>query len=108
MPSDVMEIMSPLPLAGRHIALGVTGSISAYKAADLASKLRQSGATVEVVMTPAATRFIAPLTFQSLTGRAVVIDMFAAEEAEAHVEVARRADAPRRDSHPTARPARRR
>jgi phosphopantothenoylcysteine decarboxylase/phosphopantothenate--cysteine ligase len=88
-----MEILNPLPLAGRHVALGVTGSISAYKAADLASKLRQAGATVEVVMTPAATKFIAPLTFQSLTGRPVVVDMFATAEAEAHVEVARRADA---------------
>jgi len=83
----------PLPLSGKHIALGVTGSISCYKAADIASKLRQAGATVEVVMTPAATKFIAPLTFQSLTGRPVVVDMFAAAEAEAHVEVARRADA---------------
>ena len=81
------------PLAGRRIALGITGSIAAYKAADLASKLRQAGAEVEVVMTPAATRFITPLTLQSLTGRPVVVDMFAAAEAEAHVEVARRADA---------------
>jgi phosphopantothenoylcysteine decarboxylase/phosphopantothenate--cysteine ligase len=82
-----------LPLDGRHIVLGVTGSIASYKAADFASKLRQAGATVEVVMTPAATQFITPLTFQSLTGREVVVDMFAAAEAEAHVEVARRADA---------------
>jgi len=82
-----------LPLQGRHIVLGVTGSISCYKAADLASKLRQAGAAVEVVMTPAATRFIAPLTFKSLTGRDVVVDMFDAAETEAHVEVARRADA---------------
>lgn len=83
----------PLPLSGKHVVLGVTGSISAYKSADTASKLRQAGATVEVVMTPAATKFITPLTFQSLTGRAVVVDMFTAAEAEAHVEVARRADA---------------
>jgi phosphopantothenoylcysteine decarboxylase/phosphopantothenate--cysteine ligase len=82
-----------LPLTGRHVVLGVTGSIAAFKAADLASKLRQLGAAVEVVMTPAATKFIAPLTFQSLTARPVVVDMFAAEEAEAHVEVSRRADA---------------
>jgi phosphopantothenoylcysteine decarboxylase/phosphopantothenate--cysteine ligase len=82
-----------LPLQGRHIVLGVTGSISCYKAADLASKLRQAGAAVEVVMTPAATRFIAPLTFKSLTGRDVVVDMFDAAETEAHVEVARRAHA---------------
>lgn len=83
----------PLPLSGKHVVLGVTGSISAYKSADTASKLRQAGATVEVVMTPAATKFITPLTFQSLTGRAVVVNMFTAAEAEAHVEVARRADA---------------
>ncbi|MCK9520010.1 MAG: bifunctional phosphopantothenoylcysteine decarboxylase/phosphopantothenate--cysteine ligase CoaBC [Dehalococcoidia bacterium] len=82
-----------LPLSGQRIVLGVTGSISAYKAADLASKLRQAGAELEVVMTPAAVQFIAPLTFQSLTGRDVVVDMFSAREAEAHVEVARRADA---------------
>lgn len=82
-----------LPLTHRRIVLGVTGSISAYKAADLASKLRQAGADVEVVMTPAATRFITPLTFKSLTGRDVVVDMFEAAEIEAHVEVARRADA---------------
>jgi phosphopantothenoylcysteine decarboxylase/phosphopantothenate--cysteine ligase len=82
-----------LPLSGRRIALGVTGSIAAFKTADLASKLRQAGAEVEVVMTPAATQFITPLTFQSLTGRPVVVDMFAAAEAEAHIEVARRADA---------------
>jgi len=84
---------SRLPLEGKHVVLGVTGSISAYKAADIASKLRQAGALVEVVMTPAATKFITPLTFQSLTGRAVVVDMFTTAEAEAHVEVARRADA---------------
>ncbi len=82
-----------LALSGRHIVLGVTGSIAAFKAADLASKLRQLGASVEVIMTPAATRFITPLTFQSLTARPVVVDMFVADEAEAHVEVSRRADA---------------
>ena len=81
------------PLEGRRIALGVTGSISAYKAADLASKLRQAGADVETLMTEAGTRFIAPLTFQSLTGREALVDMFTTAEAEAHVEVARRIDA---------------
>lgn len=88
------RIVNPdLPLSGRHVVLGVTGSISAYKAADLCSKLRQAGAEVEVIMTPAATQFVTPLTFQSLTAHDVVVDMFAAREAEAHVEVARRADA---------------
>ncbi|MBI5949685.1 MAG: bifunctional phosphopantothenoylcysteine decarboxylase/phosphopantothenate--cysteine ligase CoaBC [Chloroflexi bacterium] len=81
------------PLAGKRVVLGVTGSIAAYKAADLCSKLRQAGATVEVVMTAAAAQFVTPLTFQSLTANAVVSDMFLAAEAEAHVEVARRADA---------------
>ncbi|MFN0095056.1 MAG: bifunctional phosphopantothenoylcysteine decarboxylase/phosphopantothenate--cysteine ligase CoaBC [Dehalococcoidia bacterium] len=80
------------PLDGRHVVLGVTGSIAAFKAADLCSKLRQAGATVEVVMTPAAAQFVTPLTFQSLSGRPVVVDMFTATEPEAHVEVARRAD----------------
>jgi len=93
MSSDDTARPRNLPLEGRRIALGVTGSIAAYKAADLCSKLRQAGATVEVVMTPAATQFVTPLTFQSLTGLPVVVDMFAAGEAEAHVEVGRRADA---------------
>jgi phosphopantothenoylcysteine decarboxylase/phosphopantothenate--cysteine ligase len=88
-----MTTLERLPLEGRRIALGVTGSIAAYKAADICSKLRQAGAAVEVVMTPAAAKFVAPLTFQSLSGREVVVDMFAATEPEAHVEVARRADA---------------
>lgn len=56
-------------LAGKHILLGVTGSIAAYKAADLASKLTQSGAQVDVILTAAAEKFITPLTFQSVTGR---------------------------------------
>src|SRR5689334_16042426 len=85
--------MNDFPLAGKHVALGVSGSISAYKAADLASNLRQAGATVEVVMTPAATQFITPLTFPSVAGRSVVVCMCSAAEAAAHVEVARLADA---------------
>ncbi|HJP40211.1 MAG TPA: bifunctional phosphopantothenoylcysteine decarboxylase/phosphopantothenate--cysteine ligase CoaBC [Dehalococcoidia bacterium] len=81
------------PLAGRHIVLGVSGTINKNNAADLCSKLRQAGAEVEVVMTSAATNFVGPATFQSLSGRPVVADMFEAAEPEAHVEVARRADA---------------
>lgn len=56
-------------LSGKHILLGVTGSIAAYKAADLASKLTQAGAQVDVLLTAAAERFVTPLTFQSVTGR---------------------------------------
>lgn len=77
-----------------RIVLGVTGGIAAYKAADLASKLVQAGAQVDVVMTEAATRFVAPLTFQALTGRPVHVDMFRAiDQAEmAHLSLAARAD----------------
>ncbi len=63
-------------LTGKTVVLGVTGGIAAYKAADLASKLVQSGAKVEVIMTQSATEFINPLTFRGLTGRRVTIDMF--------------------------------
>ncbi len=63
-------------LAGKKIVLGVTGSIAAYKAAMLASALTQAGAQVDVIMTDAATRLVAPLTFQSLTKRPVHTDMF--------------------------------
>ncbi len=63
-------------LTGKTVVLGVTGGIAAYKAADLASKLVQSGAKVEVVMTESATEFVSPLTFRGLTGRRVTIDMF--------------------------------
>lgn len=81
-------------LTGRNVVLGVSGSIAVYKAADLASKLTQAGALVDVVMTPEATRFISPLTFQGLTGRPAYSDMFdsASGAAELHVELARRAD----------------
>jgi len=63
-------------LANKTIVLGITGSVAAYKAADIASKLTQAGAKVEVVMTEPATRFITPLTLRSITHGAVVTDMF--------------------------------
>jgi phosphopantothenoylcysteine decarboxylase/phosphopantothenate--cysteine ligase len=63
-------------LTDKTIVLGITGSIAAYKAADIASRLTKEGARVEVVMTEAATWFIAPLTLSSITGRGVVTDMF--------------------------------
>ena len=85
----------PDPLVGKHVILGVTGSIAAYKAADLASKLTQAGAHVDVLLTESATKFVTPLTFRSLTHRAVVTDLFDADSPEAieHVALARRADA---------------
>ena len=63
-------------LQGKNIVLGVTGSIAAYKAADVASKLTQQGARVDVILTPAAIEFVTPLTFRSVTGRPVTSDMF--------------------------------
>ena len=63
-------------MKGREIVVGVSGSIAAYKAADVVSKLVQRGAGVTVVMTRAATHFVGPLTFQTLTRRRVFSDQF--------------------------------
>jgi phosphopantothenoylcysteine decarboxylase/phosphopantothenate--cysteine ligase len=83
-----------LPLESRRILLGVTGSIACYKAADLASKLTQLGAQVDVVLTAAATQFIAPLTFQSLTGRRAYVDqdLWGPEGHVLHVKLGKDAD----------------
>jgi phosphopantothenoylcysteine decarboxylase / phosphopantothenate---cysteine ligase len=62
------------PFEDRHILLGVTGSIAAYKAVELASQLTQGGAWVDVILTQAATQFVTPLTFQSVTGRRAYTD----------------------------------
>ncbi len=62
------------PIQHKTILLGVTGSIAAYKAAELASKLHQAGAKVDVILTAGAERFISPLTFQSVTGRKAYTD----------------------------------
>jgi len=61
-------------LSQKRITLGVTGSIAAYKAADLASKLTQAGAQVDVILTAAAEKFVSTLTFQSVTGRRAYTD----------------------------------
>ena len=69
--------MKQIPLLkDKHILLGVTGGISAYKVCTLASRLTQAGAQVDVVMTKSATRFVAPLTFEALTGRPAYTDMW--------------------------------
>ncbi|MFQ6101402.1 MAG: bifunctional phosphopantothenoylcysteine decarboxylase/phosphopantothenate--cysteine ligase CoaBC [Anaerolineae bacterium] len=68
-------------LRGKRILLGVTGGISAYKVCTLASHLTQAGAQVDVVMTEAATRFVTPLTFQSLTSRPVYTSLWGTLEA---------------------------
>ncbi len=82
-------------LSNKTIVLGITGGIAAYKAADIASKLTQAGARVEVIMTEAATKFITPLTLRNITHRPVATDMFelASEWSEEHVTLAEAADA---------------
>jgi phosphopantothenoylcysteine decarboxylase/phosphopantothenate--cysteine ligase len=81
-------------LANRQVLLGITGGIAAYKSAELVRRLRDAGATVRVVMTPAACEFITPLTLQALSGEPVHLDLLdpAAEAAMGHIELARWAD----------------
>lgn len=82
------------PLAGAQVVVAVGGGIAAYKAAEVVRGLVKQDATVQVVMTDSATRFIAPLTFQALTGRKVFTDLFdLTQESEiGHIQVADRAD----------------
>ena len=82
------------PLNGSNIVLGVTGSIACYKAADLASKLTQLGAEVNVILSLGASNFITPLTFRSLTHRPVTTNMYdiESEMAVEHVGLAQQAD----------------
>jgi phosphopantothenoylcysteine decarboxylase/phosphopantothenate--cysteine ligase len=81
-------------LSNKTIVLGVTGSIAAYKAAEIASQLTQSGAKVHVIMTEEAIQFISPVTFRAITGRPVVTEMFdlASEFSIEHVYLANAAD----------------
>jgi phosphopantothenoylcysteine decarboxylase/phosphopantothenate--cysteine ligase len=81
-------------LNSKRLLLAVTGSIAAYKAADLASKLTQAGAQVDVILTPAAEKFVSPLTFQSVTGRKVFTDaeLWGGEAHVLHVGLGHSAD----------------
>jgi len=81
-------------LQGKRVVLGVTGSIAAYKAADLTSKLAQAGALVDVILTAEAARFVTPLTFTSLTHRPVLTELFDATAPQAieHVALANAAN----------------
>ena len=82
------------PFEGKRVALGISGSIAAYKAIDLASKLTQTGAEVDVLMSYGATRFVTPLSFRSITHRPVITDMFDVNSPNAveHVAIAKSAD----------------
>ncbi len=81
-------------LRGKLVVLGVSGSIAAYKAVELARRLTQAGAAVQVVMTRSATEFVQPLTFQALTYRPVEIEMFSGidDRAAGHVSMGINAD----------------
>ena len=82
-------------LAGKHIVLGLTGGIACYKAAELCRALIKEGATVQVVMTEAATQFITPVTMQALSNRPVYGSQWDAREPNnmAHINLSRDADA---------------
>src|SRR5512135_2854893 len=82
------------PLQGKHIVLGITGSIAAFKAAELASQLTQMGAQLDIILTPAAEKFITPLTLQSVTGRHAFTeaDLWGGEAHVLHVGLAQTAD----------------
>jgi phosphopantothenoylcysteine decarboxylase/phosphopantothenate--cysteine ligase len=81
-------------LSGKNVVLGVTGGIAAYKAVDLASKLVQAGATVDVIMTRSATEFLRPLSFEAITKRRVHVDVFEpwSESEKGHISLADNAD----------------
>ncbi|MEP6493631.1 MAG: bifunctional phosphopantothenoylcysteine decarboxylase/phosphopantothenate--cysteine ligase CoaBC [bacterium] len=81
------------PYSGAGVLLGVTGGIASYKSAWLARLLSKAGASVDVVMTPAATEFVGAITFEALTGRPVHTGLFDAGRALDHIKLARSATA---------------
>jgi len=89
-----MSETTPLQLAGKHVLLGLSGGIACYKSAELIRLLTKAGATVQVVMTPAAEQFITAVTLQALSGRAVVTSQWDAREPNnmAHINLSREAD----------------
>jgi phosphopantothenoylcysteine decarboxylase/phosphopantothenate--cysteine ligase len=82
------------PFEGKKIILGVTGSIACYKAADLASKMTQAGAEVDVILTEAALKFVTPLTFSSVTGRKAFTeaDLWGGNAHVVHISLGHQAD----------------
>ena len=79
-------------LKDKHIVLGVTGGIAAYKACDLVSRLKKQGAQVRVVLTANAAKFVPPLTFETLSGNPVVTDTFEPRKSLEHISLAKWAD----------------
>ena len=81
-------------LSGKHVVLGVTGGIAAYKACEVVSRLRKMHAEVDVIMTENATRLVQPLTFETLSNRPVCVDTFSRVESwdVKHISLAQKAD----------------
>ena len=79
-------------VAGRHVVLGVSGGIASYKACVVARRLTEGGATVDVVMTAAATEFVRPMVFEALTGRPVGTSLWEAGRALDHIRLGREPD----------------
>lgn len=85
------RVPSP-PWAGNRVVLGVCGGVAAYKSVQLARDLTLLGAEVDVVLTDAARRFVAPLSFEGVTGRGAMVDLFAVGGAALHISLGRDAD----------------
>jgi len=81
-----------MPLAGRHVVLGVSGGIASYKSCVLARRLTEARATVDVVLTAAASEFVRPVVFEALTGRPVLTSLWQPERALAHISLAKTPD----------------
>src|SRR5690606_3111929 len=81
-------------LKGKRIVLGVCGGIAVYKAVALCSRLTQAGARVQVIMTESATKFVTPLTFQTMSRHEVALDTFEEKDPEvvSHINIADHAD----------------
>ena len=88
-------MIQSLALQGKHIVLGLSGGVACYKAAELVRLLVKAGVQLQVVMTDAATQFIAPVTLQALSGRAVFTSQWDARQPNnmAHIDLTRAADA---------------
>ena len=79
-------------IAGRHVVLGVSGGIAAYKTCVVARRLAEAGVRVEAVLTAAAAEFVGPVTFEALTGRPVITSLWQSGRALDHVRLGREAD----------------
>jgi phosphopantothenoylcysteine decarboxylase / phosphopantothenate---cysteine ligase len=86
------SLVPRVPWKGRRVVLGVTGGIAAYKSIQVARDLTRLGAEVDVVLTRAAQQFVTPLSFEGVTGRPALTDLFSAEGAALHVRLGRDAD----------------